>query len=326
MAIRESTSDPATPAVVGQDDSDTGGGTGVLGVSVNGWGVHGQAQGTAVWGESLGGWMGVYGNTSSANGGAGVMGEAVGTGVYGKSSTSIGVQGESASTTGGAGVHGKAIGPGVVGVSDTWHGTFGTTASTTGGTGVRGEHTAGGIGVSGESLNSGGVGVHGKGGRLAALFEGDVEVTGDIRLLNADLAEDFDVEADDGALDSTRGVVPGTVMVIVDEGRLRRSSKAYDRCVAGVVSGAGSYRPGLVLDSQGSSANRRPLAMVGKVFCQVDADQGPIAVGDLLTTSDTAGHAMVASDPQRMVGAIIGKALRPMSRGRGLIPILVGLQ
>jgi hypothetical protein len=170
------------------------------------------------------------------------------------------------------------------------------------------------------------VGVHGKGGRLAALFEGDVEVTGDIRLLNADLAEDFDVEADEGELDSTQSAAPGTVMVIVDEGRLRRSSKAYDRCVAGVVSGAGSYRPGLVLDSQGSSANRRPLAMVGKVFCQVDADHGSIAVGDLLTTSDTSGHAMVASDAQRMVGAIIGKALRPMSSGRGLIPILVGLQ
>lgn len=41
-----------------------------------------------------------------------------------------------------------------------------------------------GDGVFGESNT--GVGVHGKGGRLAGFFEGDVEVTGDIRLANAD--------------------------------------------------------------------------------------------------------------------------------------------
>jgi hypothetical protein len=318
MSISESTSDPATPAITGQDASEAGGGTGVLGISTNGWGVHGQAQGTAVFGESLGGWMGVYGNSSSVAGGAGVMGEAVGVGVYGKSSTSYGVQGECTSETGGGGVQGKAFGPGVVGESRTWHGTFGTTASVTGGIGVRGEHTAGGFGISGESLISGGVGVHGKGTRLAALFEGDVEVTGDIRLLNADCAEDFDVEPDASE--------PGTVVVIADEGRLRRSHKAYDRCVAGVMSGAGSFRPGMILDKQADSSGRSPLAMVGKVFCKVDAEHGAIEVGDLLTTSATPGHAMAARDAQQMVGAIIGKALRPLPRGRGLIPILVGLQ
>jgi hypothetical protein len=317
MSIHESSSDPAAPAVTGEDTSEQGGGSGVLGVSHNGWGVQGQAQGTAVYGESLGGWMGVYGHSSSANGGAGVMGEAVGVGVYGKSDTSYGVQGECTSETQGGGVQGKAFGPGVVGESRTWHGTYGTTASTTGGAGIRGEHTAGGFGVSGESGGSG-VGVHGKGGRLAALFEGDVEVTGDIRLLNADCAEDFDVEAE--------GVEPGTVLVIADEGRLRCSREPYDRRVAGVVSGAGGHRPGLVLDNQGRSPTRRPLAMVGKVFCKVDASHGPIEVGDLLTTSATPGHAMAARDRERMMGAVIGKALRPLPAGRSLIPILIGLQ
>jgi hypothetical protein len=35
---------------------------------------------------------------------------------------------------------------------------------------------------------------------------------------------------------------------------------------------------------------------------------------------------MKASDPARVLGAVIGKALRPQSEGTGLIPILVALQ
>jgi hypothetical protein len=49
-------------------------------------------------------------------------------------------------------------------------------------------------------------------------------------------------------------------------------------------------------------------------------------VGDLLTTSDTPGHAMKTIDPLKAFGAVIGKALTPMDAGRGLIPILVALQ
>jgi hypothetical protein len=58
----------------------------------------------------------------------------------------------------------------------------------------------------------------------------------------------------------------------------------------------------------------------------VDARYGAIAVGDLLTTSPTVGHAMKAADPRRAFGAVLGKALRPMPSGRGLLPILIALQ
>jgi hypothetical protein len=70
-------------------------------------------------------------------------------------------------------------------------------------------------------LHKGGVGIHGKGGRLAGYFEGDVEVTGDLRLLNADCAEDFDVVG-------TTHVEPGTVMVLSDESALSACATAYD--------------------------------------------------------------------------------------------------
>jgi hypothetical protein len=48
--------------------------------------------------------------------------------------------------------------------------------------------------------------------------------------------------------------------------------------------------------------------------------------GDLLTASPTAGHAMKAADPAQSFGTVIGKALRAIPCGRGLIPILVTLQ
>ena len=58
----------------------------------------------------------------------------------------------------------------------------------------------------------------------------------------------------------------------------------------------------------------------------VDADQGAVEVGDLLTTSPTPGHAMRVSDRDAASGAIIGKAMTGLDSGRGLVLVLVGLQ
>jgi hypothetical protein len=182
-----------------------------------------------------------------------------------------------------------------------------------------------------------GVGLFATGGELAAQFEGGVEVTGqltcdgilhtkgdhivdgDIQLAGADYAEDFDV-IDAGA------AAPGTVMVLDDSGGVRVSDRPYDRRVAGVVSGAGDYKPAIILDHSAARENRRPLALMGKVFCMVDASEAPISIGDLMTTSSTPGHAMKALDSTRAFGAVIGKALRALNDGCGLVPILVALQ
>lgn len=137
-------------------------------------------------------------------------------------------------------------------------------------------------------------------------------------LPGADFAEDFDVGAPEPA-------DPGTVMVIDEGGFLRQCHGAYDKKVAGVVSGAGACRPGIVLDKQNGAANRATVALVGKVFCKVDAQYSSIEVGDLLTTSETPGHAMRASDPSSAFGSLIGKALEPLREGRSLIPILIAL-
>jgi hypothetical protein len=72
--------------------------------------------------------------------------------------------------------------------------------------------------------------------------------------------------------------------------------------------------------------DRMPVALMGKVYCKVDARHSPIEVGDLLTTSSTPGHAMKANDAHKAFGAVLGKALRPLEQGQGIIPILVALQ
>lgn len=148
---------------------------------------------------------------------------------------------------------------------------------------------------------------------------GNVEVTGDIQLTNADCAEDFTIGAN-------LSVEPGTVMVLGDEGVLFPSQNAYDKRVVGVVSGAGGYKPGIVLDRKEADGNRQPIALLGKVCCKVDAQYGAIEVGDLLTTSPTPGHAMKAADPMQAFGAVIGKALCLIREGQAVIPILIALQ
>jgi hypothetical protein len=144
-------------------------------------------------------------------------------------------------------------------------------------------------------------------------------VTGDLCLVNQDCAEDFDISGPDE-------IEPGTVMAIEKEGALQASECAYDQRVAGVISGAGDFRPGIILGKQQSQNKRMPIALLGKVYCRVDAGSSPIQVGDLLTTSPTRGHAMKATDPLKAFGAVIGKALRPLESGQGLIPILIALQ
>jgi hypothetical protein len=142
---------------------------------------------------------------------------------------------------------------------------------------------------------------------------------GDIILNNADCAEDFDVTESDG-------IEPGTVMVIDDGGSLKMSNREYDKRVAGVISGALGYKPGIILDKSYCNIGRRSVSLMGKTYCKVDPTYSPIEVGDLLTTSNTPGHAMKAVDSTKSFGSVIGKALRPMEQKPGLIPILVTLQ
>lgn len=194
-----------------------------------------------------------------------------------------------------------------------------------GGDGVHGESK--GLNMSGVAgiHNAGGHGVYGRSSGNAGYFDGNVFVngtltaTGDIVVQGADCAEHFDCVGN-------TPIEPGSVVVVGENGVVRLSETAYDRRVAGVIAGAGTFRPGLVLDRRPSENVRAAVSLIGKAFCKVDAAHGAIEVGDLLTSSATAGHAMKATDRERAFGAVIGKALQSWSAGQGMIPILLALQ
>lgn len=135
----------------------------------------------------------------------------------------------------------------------------------------------------------------------------------------ADLAEKFP---------ASEAATPGTVMAIDSDrtGFLCVAREPYDRRVAGVVSGANDLPAGAVLGSLPGHEDAPAIALSGRVWVRCDATNGPIAPGDLLTTSGTPGHAMKASDHVRAQGAVLGKAMTALDDGRGLVLVLVSLQ
>jgi hypothetical protein len=322
MAINETVSGPNSIAITGTATGE------------NTLGTLGRGDAVGVRGEGKN-WHGVAGLSQSTIGGAGV---------FGASDTGAGVRGESKARfnpavhgihtgTEGRGIIGEATdGTGAIGTSGTWVGVYGETnaPASAGASAIWGEGKSGGdgvkglasgpgkAGVAGFHLTNSGPGIFGQ-GSPAGHFQGDVTVTGDIQLSRADCAEDFDIV--DAHL-----IEPGTVMVIDEGEALTQSQQAYDKRVAGVISGAGDYKSGIILDKQAARMDRMAVALMGKVYCKVDARYSPIEVGDLLTTSPTPGHAMKVCDPVRASGAIIGKTLQGLTGGEGLLPILVSLQ
>ena len=83
----------------------------------------------------------------------------------------------------------------------------------------------------------------------------------------------------------------------------------------------------MLMGQKGTAADgQHPVALTGRVYAMVDTIYGSVEPGDLLTTSDTPGHARKVTDPARAQGAILGKAMTPLSEGKGLVLVLVALQ
>lgn len=135
-----------------------------------------------------------------------------------------------------------------------------------------------------------------------------------------DLAEPFPMKEEE--------IEKGSVVVIDREhpGQLRRSSRAYDKRVAGIVSGANGIHSGISLHQEGILEGGKEVALTGRVYALADAGNGEIEPGDLLTTSNTPGHAMKVADQAKAQGAILGKAMSGLKDGKGLVLVLVTLQ
>ncbi len=144
-----------------------------------------------------------------------------------------------------------------------------------------------------------------------------VEITG-----GSDFSEKFDINGET--------LEPGMIVSIdpKNPGQLTLTDSAHDKKVAGIVSGAGGVKPGMLMGQRGSIADgKHPVALSGRVFCWVDADaNGAIEPGDMLTTSATPGHGMKVTDHARSTGAVVGKAMTGLEKGKGLVLVLVNLQ
>lgn len=153
---------------------------------------------------------------------------------------------------------------------------------------------------------------------------GNLIVAGSLTIMGgSDLSENFDIGAPEGSPE------PGMVVCIdpASPGKLVLSSKAHDRTVAGIISGANGISTGMMMGQAGSvAAGKHPVALTGRVYAWADATEGPIQSGDLLTTSDTAGHCMKVTDRDAAQGAIVGKAMTALPEGKGLVLVLVSLQ
>ncbi len=135
-----------------------------------------------------------------------------------------------------------------------------------------------------------------------------------------DLAEPFPMKEQE--------IEKGSVVVIDKEhpGQLQRSAQAYDKRVAGIVSGGNGINSGISLHQEGLLEGGQNVALSGRVYVLADAGNGAIEPGDLLTTSDRPGHAMKVTDQTRAQGAILGKAMSGLKSGQGMVLVLVTLQ
>jgi hypothetical protein len=112
-------------------------------------------------------------------------------------------------------------------------------------------------------------------------------------------------------------VEPGDVLAFDPAGfGVRRADAAGDVAVVGIATGSPS------VDATGKTSV--PFAVAGIVTCNVDANGGPVRVGDLLVSSPNPGFAVRSDAP--MTGTVLGKALEALPSGTGTIRVLVVLR
>ncbi|MFA6888595.1 MAG: hypothetical protein WC254_03800 [Candidatus Woesearchaeota archaeon] len=268
---------------------------GEIGIGVDGGSIGVSASGSM---------LGVSGSSTSGYGVSGTSTSTSSAGVYG-SGSSIGVKAYSS----GYGFYSdgaqyglyipSSVTYGVKAISDSVGGAFSGDI-----TGVMGAgDTTGGY------FNGDTYGVYAISSNYAIYASGKARVTGALTVgscSGCDIAEHFLGD----------GLEPGDV-VVLDSTAVRGVAKTttpYDTLAVGIVSTDPTITMGL---KEGV-----PIALSGVVPTKV---VGKVNVGDLLTTSSTAGYAMACDDYTKCFGAIIGKAMEAQAGGTGKITAMVML-
>jgi hypothetical protein len=314
------------PTIVGDSFATTGSTTGVLGLAASPAGTAVAGLASATTGTAIGGFFRTASSTGTALLGVATATTGTALGIYGQTSSpgseailgsqlatsgdGAGVAGDTASEAGGAGLVGRATA-----TTGSAQAVFADTNSPNGIVALFRAHTGGDL-VTGQfgpdtaAVNVFRIDSTGKG-----FFDGGTQTGG------ADFAESVSVAKEVAAHE------PGDLLIVDTTGRrqLKLSAEPYSTLVAGIY----STKPGVLATTHKmneTAFNEIPLAIVGIVPCKVSAENGPIQPGDLLVTSATPGRAMKGTDRSRMLGAVVGKALEPLSDGKGVIQVLVTLQ
>lgn len=113
------------------------------------------------------------------------------------------------------------------------------------------------------------------------------------------------------------------VISLESDRTMTKSTEPYSTLVAGVY----ATKPGVLVTERNindSHEDTVPLGVVGVIPTKVSGENGRIRRGDLLVTSSLPGHAMKGTDREKMLGAVLGKALENFDGlGTGMIKVLV---
>ena len=143
---------------------------------------------------------------------------------------------------------------------------------------------------------------------LTVEADGDLFLDGSSTGTPADFAEMFF---------STDALVPGDVVYLDsnDPTTVLQSTAQYTDPVIGVVSTKPAF-----LGNYKEEPNYYPIALLGQVPTKISGENGPVVIGDPLTSASIAGHVMKATG----AGQIIGRALETYSdAGTGVITAFI---
>ncbi|NCQ16641.1 hypothetical protein GW814_03275, partial [Candidatus Falkowbacteria bacterium] len=107
-------------------------------------------------------------------------------------------------------------------------------------------------------------------------------------------------------------------MDVTASNAVKRCTRGHDNNVMGIISSNPSII-GNAPNQASASANYVVVGMLGQIDALVSAENGPINIGDSLTSaSSTPGYAMKADGGDSTVAV----ALEPLSAGKGKIKVL----
>jgi hypothetical protein len=157
-------------------------------------------------------------------------------------------------------------------------------------------------------------------GHVAIGFPATTPITYQLAVGGLVYAQRFDVSGGPDVAENITATEPtieaGDVVAADPRGgeRVVKSKRPYQQSLLGVI----STDPSVVANASrlnNLDATQRPLALAGRVPVKVTAEGGPIAPGDLLTSSSVPGHAMRAAESWR--GGVIGLALEAFDGKKG---------